>query len=78
MFFRQIFDVRAAEPLNIFSSGGRKYKSVLKILSIIAMAVMLGIQIYVLLTHKVVLASDSQRYFELAANAVKNGVWYPS
>ena len=78
MFFRQIFDVRAAEPLNIFSSGGRKYKSVLKILSIIAMAVMLGIQIYVLLTHKVVLASDSQRYFELATNAVKNGVWYPS
>lgn len=78
MFFRQIFDVRAAEPLNIFSSGGRKYKSVLKILSIIAMAAMLGIQIYVLLTHKVVLASDSQRYFELAANAVKNGVWYPS
>lgn len=41
MFFRQIFDVRAAEPLNIFSSGGRRYKSVLKILSIIAMAVML-------------------------------------
>lgn len=78
MFFRQIFDVRAAEPLNIFSSGGRKYKSVLKILSIIAMAAMLGIQIYVLLTHKVVLASDSQRYFELATNAVKNGVWYPS
>lgn len=78
MFFRKIFDVRAAEPLNIFSSGGRKYKSVLKILSIIAMAVMLGIQIYVLLTHKVVLASDSQRYFELATNAVKNGVWYPS
>lgn len=78
MFFRQIFDVRAAEPLNIFSSGGRKYKSVLKILSIIAMTAMLGIQIYVLLTHKVVLASDSQRYFELATNAVKNGVWYPS
>lgn len=63
MFFRQIFDVGAAKPLDIFSSGSRKYKSVLKILSIIAMAAMLGIQVYVLLTHKVVLASDSQRYF---------------
>lgn len=78
MFFRQIFDVGAAKPLDIFSSGSRKYKSVLKILSIIAMAAMLGIQVYVLLTHKVVLASDSQRYFELATLAVKNGVWYPS
>ena len=78
MFFRQIFDVRVAEPLNIFSSGGRKYKSVLKFLSIVAMAIMLGIQVYVLLTHKVVLASDSQRYFELATLAAKNGVWYPS
>ncbi len=78
MLFRQIFDVRAAEPMNFFSSGSKKYKSVLKILSIAAMAIMFGIQVYVLLTHKVVLASDSQRYFELATIAAKSGVWYPS
>lgn len=78
MFFRQIFDVRVAEPLNIFSVGSKKYRSILKILSIVAPVIMFGIQIYVLLTHKVVLASDSQRYYELAMQAVENGVWYPS
>lgn len=78
MFFRLIFDVRVAEPLNIFSSGSKKYKSVLKFLSIAFLAIMLGVQIYVLLTHRVVLASDSQRYFELATIAAENGTWYPS
>lgn len=78
MFFRQIFDVRVAEPLNIFSSGSKKYKSVLKFLSIAFLVIMFGIQIYVLLTHRVVLASDSQRYFELATIAAENGTWYPS
>lgn len=78
MFFRQIFDVRAARPLDILKTDSRKYTEVLKIISIICVAIMACVQIYLLFTHISQPTSDAKQYIDLAKNAYENGVWYPS
>lgn len=40
MFFRQIFDVRAARELDVLNIDSQKYNKVLKIISAICVAVM--------------------------------------
>lgn len=78
MFFRQIFDISVAEPLNVRSVKSKKYRIALQILSVAAMLLMLGMQIYTVRNHYLLLASDSFRYNDLAWNAYKAGTWYPS
>lgn len=78
MFFRQIFDISVAEPLNVRSVKSKKYRIALQILSVAALLLMLGMQIYTIRNHYLLLASDSFRYNDLAWNAYKAGTWYPS
>lgn len=78
MFFRQIFDVSVAEPLNVHSVRNKRYILTLQILSVAALLLMLGMQIYTIMTHSLLLASDSLRYNDLAWNAYNAGTWYPS
>ncbi len=78
MFFRQIFDVRAARGLDVLNIYSQKYNKVLKIISAICVAVMACIQLFLLFTHISEPTSDAKQYVDLAKNAYENGVWYPS
>lgn len=78
MFFRQIFDVSVAGPLNVRSVKSKKYILTLQILSVATLLLMLGMQIYTIRNHYLLLASDSFRYNDLAWNAYNTGNWYPS
>lgn len=78
MFFRQIFDVRAARGLDVLNIDSQKYNKVLKIISAICVAVMACIQLFLLFTHISEPTSDAKQYVDLAKNAYENGVWYPS
>lgn len=51
MFFRQIFDLRAARGLDVLNIDSQKYNKVLKIISAICVAVMAFIQLFLLFTH---------------------------